>query len=65
MTAGCACPWEVRVIPTPFPTPKRGLPFWAAYFVKILVISYLLMRFILYGTGVLAYFFVHKTWKFF
>jgi hypothetical protein len=34
------------------------------YFTRILVISYLLMRFILYGTGVLAYYFVHKTWKF-
>jgi hypothetical protein len=34
------------------------------YFTRILVISYLLMRFILYGTGVLAYYFVHKAWKF-
>ncbi|HET7265991.1 MAG TPA: hypothetical protein VFL28_15100 [bacterium] len=44
---------------------KRDLRFWTVYFAKLLAISYLLMRFILYGTRVLAYYFVHGTWRFF
>jgi hypothetical protein len=39
--------------------------FWVKYFLKLLVISYIIMRFILYGTRVLAYYFVHREWKFF
>lgn len=49
----------------PVGTSKRDLRFWTAYFAKLLAISYLLMRFILYGTRVLAYYFVHGVWKFF
>lgn len=44
---------------------KRDLRFWTVYFAKLLAISYVLMRFILYGTRVLAYYFVHGVWKFF
>ncbi|HEV2283239.1 MAG TPA: hypothetical protein VGX75_12705 [bacterium] len=46
-------------------TSKRDLRFWAGYFAKLLAISYLLMRFILHGTRVLAYYFVHGAWRFF
>lgn len=49
----------------PAATSKRDLRFWTAYFAKLFAISYLLMRFILYGTRVLAYYFVHGTWRFF
>lgn len=43
---------------------RRDLRFWSVYFAKLLAIGYLLMRVILYGTKVLAYYFVHGVWKF-
>ncbi|MHB8733600.1 MAG: hypothetical protein ACYDAB_17715 [bacterium] len=49
----------------PAATSKRDLRFWTVYFAKLLAISYLLMRFILYDTRVLAYYFVHGVWRFF
>ncbi len=48
--------------------PPRTAPEWkiiAKYFIRVVIISYLLMRFIIYGTRVLAYYFLHGVWKFF
>jgi hypothetical protein len=44
---------------------NRDVRFWAVYFAKLLVISYAVMRFILYGTRVLADYFVHGVWRLF
>ena len=49
--------------------PPRRLPselrFRVAFFLKLLVSSYILMKLILYLTRVMAYYFVHGVWKFF
>lgn len=41
------------------------LAFRAAFFLKLLVASYIIMKVILYLTRVIAYYFVHGVWRFF
>jgi len=48
--------------------PKRvgsELAFRVAFFLKLLVSSYILMKLTLYLTRVIAYYFVNGVWKFF
>lgn len=56
----------MRRPPSPSPPPRgaewKGI---AKYFLKLLVVSYLLMRLIVYLTRVLADYFMYHVWRFF